>query len=124
MARAVALAVVVQLAMCPTALATIRFGAAVAHDAGLKRNVNTPVIPGTLDVAVGDVNRDGIPDIVAAGDRGDVSVLLGKGGGRFGPPLLHHGRGNKESVGIADLNNDGSPDLVITNYRHDGVGVM
>ena len=64
-------------------------------------------------IAVGDVNGDGIPDLLAQSYSGPYQVLLGKGNGSFeapkpvassqsfaGPPIL------------ADVNNDGKLDLV------------
>jgi hypothetical protein len=73
-------------------------------------------------VAVGDVNGDGHPDIVAAnffntcnGGIGHVSVLLGNGNGTF-QPAANYGTGEvfPVSVAIADVNLDGYADLVVS----------
>ncbi len=72
---------------------------------------------------LGDVNQDGIPDIVFASDVMKVSVKLGDGTGKFSttidsavandvqnPPFL-----SSTSVGgLADLDDDGNLDLVVT----------
>jgi FG-GAP-like repeat/FG-GAP repeat len=74
-------------------------------------------------IAAGDVNRDGIPDLVVANECGSgtcttgvVEVFLGKGDGTFGSPMSFGSGGLRpSSVSIADLNGDGLPDLVVTN---------
>ena len=74
-------------------------------------------------IAAGDVNGDGIPDLVvtngcsgAACTAGVVEVFLGKGDGAFASPVsLGSGGLGPSSVVIADVNKDGKPDLVVTN---------
>ena len=107
------------------------FQAAVAYGTGA---------PFATSVAVGDVNGDGIPDLVVSdwcryGDcspaNGAVSVLLGNGDGTFQPPVLY-GSGGYEaySVALADLRNNGQVDVIVTNtyydktFFHGGVSVL
>ena len=77
-------------------------------------------------VAVGDLNRDGKPDLVVAnlcqgntcgrGNSGYVSVLLGNGDGTFQPAQEYATGGfGASSVAIADLNGDGNADVVVAN---------
>jgi hypothetical protein len=74
-------------------------------------------------IAVGDVNGDGIPDLVVANECGSatcttgvVEVFLGKGDGAFGSPASFGSGGlGPSSVVIADVNGDRKPDLVVTN---------
>jgi len=66
-------------------------------------------------VAVGDVNGDGTPDVVAS-MQGRVSVFMGAGGpgGGLLPPTSYTALDAKGVV-IADMNRDGRPDVVTGN---------
>jgi hypothetical protein len=67
-------------------------------------------------VAVGDLNGDGKPDMVVTSVTGNsVSVMLGTGGGAFGPPVKYAVGLSPLEIAIGDLNGDGKPDLVVTN---------
>lgn len=78
---------------------------------------------GSISVAIGDLNGDGYPDIVATGycqisncNNGEVAVFLGKGDGTFRAPVhLNSGGAVTSSVAIADVNGDGKPDLIVAN---------
>jgi hypothetical protein len=78
-----------------------------------------PVIlssPGTSQVAIGDVNNDGLQDLVSADFN--VSLFVQSAPGTFASPVsLYPGGANWVAVG--DLNNDGIPDIALT----DSVGV-
>lgn len=68
-------------------------------------------------VAVGDLNKDGIPDLVTA-DNGTmmVKVSLGRGDGTFAPPTSLSTPGNNvRDPLIADFNGDGQPDIAVTS---------
>jgi hypothetical protein len=63
---------------------------------------------GGTSVTAADVNGDRALDLVLGG----WSVLLGTGGGNFGPPITAAATGNYHAV--ADFNGDGRPDLALT----------
>ncbi|MDH5585325.1 MAG: FG-GAP-like repeat-containing protein, partial [Nitrospirota bacterium] len=68
-------------------------------------------------IAIGDLNRDGIPDLaVANSTSNDVSILLGTGTGTFGTATnFTTGTTNLRGVAIGDFNRDGIPDLAVPN---------
>jgi hypothetical protein len=70
----------------------------------------------TIQVAVADLNGDGIPDIVGT-SPGRIFVFLGAGNRRFRKPI-HFSSGGRQTFGIAvgDLNHDGIPDLAVANW--------
>jgi hypothetical protein len=78
-----------------------------------------PVIlssPGASQVAIGDMNKDGLQDLVSADFN--VSLFIQTAPGTFASPVsLYSGGANWVAVG--DLNNDGIPDVALT----DSVGV-
>jgi len=69
---------------------------------------------GPFQVAVGDFNGDGEPDIVAAGG-GSVFVLLNNGNGTFGAAQTYTVGGPPTSVAVGDFNRDGKLDIVTAN---------
>jgi hypothetical protein len=76
-------------------------------------------------LSVGDLQGDGVPDLVTANDRSDdVSVLLGVGDGTFEPAVSYPCGPAPESVAIADLDGDGAMDLIVANKFSDVVTVL
>jgi hypothetical protein len=70
---------------------------------------------GVTAVAVGDVNGDGVPDIVLQTASDGEIVLPGKGDGSFGTGYfvnVHEDQRPDLTLALADLNGDGRPDLV------------
>jgi hypothetical protein len=81
---------------------------------------------GPQAVAVGDVNRDNRPDIVAVNaDENVVSVLLNNGSGRFVTSPLQFDVGETPvAVLVADFDQNGNPDLVTVNTDGASVTVL
>jgi hypothetical protein len=74
-----------------------------------------PAQPGFLytKVAVGDVNSDGKPDIVAAAGT-EVDVLLNTGSGTFAAAQPYGVAAGSIAVALGDVNGDGTLDIVTT----------
>ena len=77
-----------------------------------------------VSVALGDVNRDGRPDLAVANVGDDtVSVLLGNGDGTFQAAVSFATGSSPTSVALGDVNRDGRPDLAVANGGDDTVRV-
>jgi hypothetical protein len=75
--------------------------------------------------SVGDLNGDGIPDIVVSNPlTNSVSVLLGNGDGTFQSPAVYETGGTPLGVTIADFNSDNVPDLAVVNSTDGTVSVL
>ena len=67
-------------------------------------------------LAVGDLNGDGVVDIVTADAGSDsMSVLLGNKDGTYQPRKVFKTGQNPSSIALADLDDDGNLDAIITN---------
>jgi VCBS repeat protein len=81
----------------------------------------------TAQVAVGDFNHDGIPDLVTVNaSTNNVSVFFGHGDGTFATATNYAlGDGNTPiGVAVGDLRGDGKLDIVTANALSDDVSVL
>jgi len=68
------------------------------------------------DVAISDLNEDGIPDLVVT-NRGSntISVLFGSASGTFGSPAVQAVGASPSAVLVRDFDGDGHADLAVAN---------
>ena len=95
-------------------------------------SMNTPVLlaagPNTIDAAIGDLNNDGRPDVVAANAQSSggssISVILGAGDGSFNGPINTPMPASPAQVVLGDLNGDGKLDAAVASYCGLGISVL
>lgn len=69
---------------------------------------------GPRDVRTGDLDNDGLPDIVVINEIAEsLSVLRNRGAGDFAPPVEIPASENPISLTLADLDNDGDRDVIL-----------
>ncbi len=78
------------------------------------------------DIAVGDFNGDGNPDIIVANTETPyLTILLGDGKGGFTPsphsPFDTRSYPHVHGVAVADFNGDGKPDAVTDSWGHNQI---
>src|SRR5439155_16804817 len=89
----------------------LSFAAAKHYAIGRGVRLNYP-----YSMAIGELNGDGKPDVVAGNFQSPrVSVLLNRGNGAFEARRDYRVGHKPEHVDIADLNGDGKSDLLTAN---------
>jgi hypothetical protein len=81
--------------------------------------------PGTFDLAGGDLDGNGSPDLVVVHESGDLSVLINQGGGTFGPASVHtvgFGWFEPYAVALGDVDRDGDLDVLASGQGYGGSG--
>ncbi|OWK44404.1 FG-GAP-like repeat-containing protein [Fimbriiglobus ruber] len=82
-----------------------------------------------FQVAIGDVNGDGLPDLVVSGAGGGVAVLLnttppGATTLSFAAPQIFATGSGPGAIQLADVNGDGKLDIVIADENSNDVSVL
>jgi hypothetical protein len=81
-------------------------------------------------VVLGDVDRDGKPDLVATGadrrtgDGDGVYVFRNEGNGRLAPPSFALANDDAHGIALGDVDGDGKPDAVVANEGSGDVSVL
>ena len=79
-------------------------------------------------LAIGDLDGDGRPDLVASGpgpiSGSVVSVSLNIGNGAFAPRVDHPVMAGSTSLALGDLSGDGRPDIVVGGEGGQGVEIL
>lgn len=82
-------------------------------------------VPGIGGIGIGDLNGDGLTDVVAANfNPGNVAVLLRNGAGGFGSPNVIPLAGGPTGVAVVDWNGDGRPDVVVPLYGSNRIAIL
>jgi len=80
------------------------------------------------DIATGDFNGDGFPDVVIGNRCCDatvgITVFLSRGDGSMMPGVNYGSGGSLAYVAVADVNNDGIPDIVAVDNANGQVDVF
>jgi hypothetical protein len=73
---------------------------------------------GPTEMSIGDLNGDGLPDIVVVDGTSTVSVFPNSGGGSFGGAVNYSlpSGANPVRVAMGDIDGDGRPDFIVGNY--------
>jgi hypothetical protein len=76
-------------------------------------------------VAIGDLNGDGKPDVVVANPSlNNVGIFLNTGNGTLGPGAFLAVAGRPDSISLADINADGHLDLLLVVVDSTGKGQL
>ncbi|MBS1500461.1 MAG: VCBS repeat-containing protein [Bacteroidetes bacterium] len=99
--------------------------------AKFKEAAGSPFYAGTQpnDIAIADLNKDGIPDLVFANHtKKYLTVLIGDGKGGFRPmpgsPFRVNSIPHTHGVAVGDFNRDGLPDLVTDSWGNDHIVLL
>ena len=103
----------------PTEIAEFEESLAVGDSRFVTRSIEV-AIPA---VAAADIDNDGDPDLVAAGEP-YLTVYLNDGRGNLAPASQVPGGQQPDEFDLADLDGDGNLDLVIANHDTDHLTIL
>ena len=77
------------------------------------------------DLAAGDFNRDGYPDLVASNTaKNSISVFFNTTVGGFQAPQIYPAGSSPSKIVVADINNDGAVDIIVVNSGSNSIGIF
>lgn len=91
-------------------------------DGTWKAPVPIPISWGAYFFGIGDLNGDGVVDLVTSGDGApaNLAVLLGKASGGFKAPVFYNvPNTNVTQLALGDMNGDGILDVVVSTFDSD-----
>jgi hypothetical protein len=77
---------------------------------------------GPSALAVADLDGDGLPDLLAGGDGGELLIFPSAGNG-FAPPITLNVGGRTLGVAARDLNGDSQPDIIVTDNANSQIAI-
>jgi hypothetical protein len=88
-------------------------------------NISLGSSPTPVAVTTGDLNGDGIPDLVVVNhNTNQISVLLATGVGTYGSPTTYNVGTSPVAVALGDLLGNGVNDIVVANQGSNTVTVL
>ena len=91
-------------------------------DGSFRSGVSLPLSHFYQHITAGDLNRDGLADLVLDDDS-IVAVLINLGGGNFDQETPYVAGRGITSLTLADVNRDGYPDIVNADVGYSAIGV-
>ncbi len=93
-------------------------------DGNLSPGVSYGIGGTSLDLVLGDFDRNGTTDVAVPDAGGHLNVLLGRGDGTLVPAVSYPIGPGVESIASADMNGDGILDLICPNPEEGTVSVL
>ncbi len=94
----------------------------LAGDTGVQELMIPTTVDGTVTPAIGDIDHDGIPDIITVDQTGKLYAFNHDGTVKWGPAGQWSGDWYSGAIALADLDNDGNVEIIGGNTVWDDHG--